>query len=288
MNRTPLSAVTPQQIETFASDGVVLLPNMFDSSWIEHLREGLAANCANPTARARVWDRDEEGRTVFYDSQAWQQVEEYSTFVFESPAAEIAAALLGASMVNFYFDAVFVRSPGTQFETPWHQDEPYWSVEGFSTCSIWMPLVPVKAENALCFVPRSHLETRVLRQYNFGDLNPDSQVAVDSVDFDDAAEESFPDIDSDREKWGVVSWDMEPGDCVAFNSRTMHGGSGRLPSNQGLEVFTTKWLGDDVKVNFRPYGMDPDHTAVMTAVGLVPGERPEGALYPRVWTASAS
>ena len=27
------------------------------------------------------------------------------------------------------------------------------------------------------------------------------------------------------EGFGVVSWDMQPGDCIAFNGRTMHGGS---------------------------------------------------------------
>lgn len=288
MNSLPLTSVSQEQIDAFGRDGVVLLPEMFDSDWIELLRRGLQSNCDNPTDRARVWDRDAEGRTVFYDSQAWQGIDEYKKFIFESPASTIAAQLLEASKINFYFDAVFIRSPGTQFATPWHQDEPYWSVEGFNTCSIWMPLVSVRAENALCFVPGSHLESRVLKQYNFGDLNPDRQEGVDSVDFAGLTDEAFPDIDADRDSWGVVSWDMEPGDCVAFNSRTMHGGSGMLPADKGLEVFTTKWLGDDVKVNFRPYGMDPDHTAAMTGVGLRPGDRPEGDLYPRIWTKSAA
>ena len=57
--------------------------------------------------------------------------------------------------VNFFFDSVFVRSTGTQFETPWHQDEPYWSVEGYDACTIWMPLVSV---SSLSFVPGTPLE----------------------------------------------------------------------------------------------------------------------------------
>ena len=37
-----------------------------------------------------------------------------------------------------------MRSDGVQFRTSWHQDEPYWSVEGFDTVSIWMPLMDVE------------------------------------------------------------------------------------------------------------------------------------------------
>ncbi|MFT7646969.1 MAG: ectoine hydroxylase-related dioxygenase (phytanoyl-CoA dioxygenase family) [Candidatus Poriferisodalaceae bacterium] len=119
----------------------------------------------------------------------------------------------------FFFDAVFVRSPGSQFSTPWHQDEPYWSADGHNTCSIWMPLVPVVAANALSFVPGSHRGTAALEQPNFGDLNPDRVDWADQSDFSVVAEDAPPDIDSDHESWGVVSWDMVPGDCIAFNSR---------------------------------------------------------------------
>ena len=286
MNRDIPRALTSDEIETYHRDGVVLLPAMFDGDWIDVLKQGLAANCDNPTDRSRVWDRDDAGRTMFYDSQAWQRIDQYKQFIFDSPAAKIAAHLMDARQINFYFDAVFVRSPGSQFATPWHQDEPYWSVEGYDTCTIWMPLVPVKKENALAYVPGSHRLDSVFYQYNFGDLNPDAKSDVDQVDFSSVSDLSFPDIAADPEGYGVVSWDMQPGDCVAFNSRTMHGGSGKLDGDCDLQVFTTKWLGDDVHINFRECGMDPDHTAVMTEAGLKPGDRPGTDLYPEIWSRS--
>jgi len=275
--------ISADEIASYQRDGVVLLPALFDSGWIELLQDGLRANCAAPSPRSRVWDRDAAGRTMFYDSQAWQGIEQYRQFVFESPAAQIAACLMGSARVNFYFDAVFVRSPGSQFSTPWHQDEPYWSVEGYDTCTLWMPLVPVRRENALAYVPGSHRLDSVFYQYNFGNLNPDGKSDVDQVDFAAIAAQEFPDIDADPQKFGVVSWDMHPGDCVAFNSRIMHGGSGKLDADRELRVFTTKWLGDDVRIKFRECGMDPDHSAVMTRQGLRPGDRPGGDLYPQIW-----
>ena len=288
MNDSMLRAISESEIDTYHKDGVVMLPGMFDLEWIELLKRGLVANCDNPTDRSRVWDRDAQGRTMFYDSQAWQGVSEYQDFIFSSPAAELAAIMMKSSTVNFYFDAVFVRSPGSQFSTPWHQDEPYWSVEGYDTCTIWMPLVPVKKENALAYVPGSHRMDSVFYQYNFGSLNPDGKENVDQVDFTGIGEAEIPDIDADPSKYGVVSWDMAPGDCVAFNSRIIHGGSGKLDEDRELRVFTTKWLGDDARIKFRECGMDPDHSAVMTAQGLKPGDRPGTDLYPQVWPKSVA
>jgi ectoine hydroxylase-related dioxygenase (phytanoyl-CoA dioxygenase family) len=283
MNTDIPRAITSDEVETYHRDGVVLLPGMFDGDWIDLLKQGLVVNFDDPTERSRVWDRDAAGRTMLYDSQAWQRIAEYRQFIFDSPAAQIAGQLMGSAAVNFYFDAVFVRSPGSQFATPWHQDEPYWSVEGYDTCTIWMPLVPVKRENALAYVPGSHHLDSVFHQYNFANLNPDGKLAVDQVDFSSVAESAFPDINADPEYFGVVSWDMQAGDCVAFNSRIMHGGSGKLDDDRELRVFTTKWLGDDVRIKFRDCGMDPDHSAVMTAHGLKPGDRPGTDLYPQVW-----
>jgi len=182
MNGNTFRPITADEITTYQRDGVVLLPGLFDLEWVDLLDKGLIANCENPTGRARVWDRDAEGRTMFWDSQAWRGIDEYRKFIFDSPAARIAGQLMRSAQINFYFDAVFVRSPGSQFTTPWHQDEPYWSVEGYDTCTLWMPLVPVKRENALAYVPGSHRLDSVYYQYNFGDLNPDGKTAVDQVE----------------------------------------------------------------------------------------------------------
>ena len=284
MNTGLLRTITPDEVETYHRDGVLLLPGMFDKDWIELLNKGLDANIEAPTRRSRIWYKDTSGRSMFYDHTAWKGIEEYRKFIFNSPAAQICGQLMRSTTINFFFDSVFVRSTGTQFETPWHQDEPYWSVEGYDACSIWMPLGPVKQKNALSFVPGSHRLKTVFKQYNFGDLNPVRKKNVDQVDFSDIAEQEFPDINADPKRFGVVSWDMQPGDCIAFNGRTMHGGSGKLDDDCELRVFTTKWVGDDVRIKFRDCGMDPDHSADMIEKDLKPGDRPGTNLYPRIWT----
>ena len=284
MNSDLLRTITREEVETYQRDGVLLLQNMFDKDWIELLNKGLDINIEAPTRRSRIWYKDTSGRSMFYDHTAWQDIEEYKKFIFNSPAAQICGRLTGSATINFFFDSVFVRSTGTQFETPWHQDEPYWSVEGHDSCSLWLPLVLVKQKSSLSFVPGSHHLKSVFKQYNFGDLNPERKKNVDQVDFSEIAEQEFPDINADSERFGVISWDMQPGDCIAFNGRTMHGGSGKLDDDCELRVFTTKWLGDDMRIKFRDYGMDPDHSLDMIEKGLKSGDRPSTDLYPQIWT----
>ena len=78
-----LKSITSDQVATYHLDGVVLLPAMFDSEWIESLKKGLVANCNDPTDRSRVWDRDSMGHTMFHDNQAWLRIGEYRQFIFE-------------------------------------------------------------------------------------------------------------------------------------------------------------------------------------------------------------
>ena len=49
----------------------------------------------------------------------------------------------GARAINFFYDFMFVKEPGTREVTRWHQDEPYWAVKGEQVCSVWLPLDPV-------------------------------------------------------------------------------------------------------------------------------------------------
>ena len=277
---TVAALVSDDHVRAYADDGVTLVRGVISPDWIVELRQGIEANLADPSPRGRVWDRDHEGRTCFYDSQAWQRIPQYRRFVEESPIAELAGRVMGAAAVNFFFDAIFVRTPGNRFRTPFHQDEPYWSVEGFDCCSIWMPLVPVERESALEFVRGSHRWNKKYAQTNFGALTGDARDQVVHAAED---REPFPDIEGRRDDYDILSWDMQPGDCAVFNARMIHGGSGNLAPDRDLRVFNTQWLGDDVRVCFRDEGMDPDHRDVMTAMGLHPGDRVGGDLYPELW-----
>ena len=80
---------------------------------------------------------------------------------------ELAAALMATSEVRLYHDHVLVKQGGTQQRTPWHQDQPYYNVEGRGV-SAWIPVDPVPAAGCLellagsqhgeWYLPRTFLE----------------------------------------------------------------------------------------------------------------------------------
>ena len=88
-----MTILSAQQTEDFNRDGVVLLRDVF-GDWIEGLRLGVETNMENPGPWGREYlDKAQSGR-FFGDYCNWNRIEEYRQFMFESPAAEIAADLM--------------------------------------------------------------------------------------------------------------------------------------------------------------------------------------------------
>ena len=102
MNTNLLRTITPEEVDTYHRDGVLLLQNMFDKDWIELLNNGLDVNIEKPTKRSRIWHKDTSGRSMFYDHTAWQNIDEYKKFIFNSPAAKICGRLTGSATINFF------------------------------------------------------------------------------------------------------------------------------------------------------------------------------------------
>ena len=102
MNTELLRPITSKEVDTYHRDGVLLLQNMFDKDWIKILNNGLDVNIEKPTKRSRIWYKDTSGHSMFYDHTAWQNIEEYKKFIFNSPAAKICGRLTDSATINFF------------------------------------------------------------------------------------------------------------------------------------------------------------------------------------------
>ena len=127
-------------IDAFRNDGATILREVFSEFWIEELRAGIDFNMATPGPYTRKYTKQGEPGFFFGDYCNWQRIPHYKSFLFESPAANIAAELMGSSKVNLFHEHVLVKEPSTEDRTPWHHDQPYYCVNGFDTCSLWIPL----------------------------------------------------------------------------------------------------------------------------------------------------
>lgn len=228
------SQVSQSEIEAFRRDGAVPLRGWFTER-VEELRQGIEKNIASPSGDARIYDSKGEGGRFFGDYCNWARIPEFEDFIFRSPAARIAAALMGASSVRLFHEHVLVKEPGSDVATPWHQDSPYYCVRGEKTCSLWIPLDPVPRERTLEFVAGSHAAGKTYRPERF------NRTALNEGDGRDAV----PDIDANRDKFDVIGWALEPGDAVAFQYTTLHGAPANASRAERRRAFSLRMVGED-------------------------------------------
>lgn len=220
-------------VDRFQSDGAAVLRGVF-RDWIEPLRAGVARVMANPSPLERTVRPADGSAPFFQDFCNWQRIPEFRAFVYESPAARIAARLMRSKTARFFHDHVLVKEPGASTVTPWHQDQPYYAVEGAQSVSFWTPLDPVARDTVMECVAGSHRWGKGFRPVRF-----DGTPLYPKDDF-----EEIPDIDASRGELSILGWDMEPGDAIAFTFRTVHG----APANRSARArraFSSRWVGDD-------------------------------------------
>ncbi|MDP6873642.1 MAG: phytanoyl-CoA dioxygenase family protein [Alphaproteobacteria bacterium] len=268
----PLRPITDDEVAAYERDGAVLLRGLFDLEWIELLREAVEADKKTPGRMVRHNTPPGGSGEFFVDFQLWQRWEGAKRFALEGPGGAIAARMMGAKSVNYYHDHLLVKEPGTQERTPWHHDQPYYPVEGWMVGSIWLPLDPVPEEICVDFIPGSHKWNRWFAPQFFKSGNPELQVQ-------DPRFESIPDFEAQRGQYELLSWQLEPGDCIFFHGLVVHGASGN-PSPQGRRrAYATRWLGEDARYAARAGQISPP----LEGHGLQPGDAMDCEMFPRVW-----
>jgi ectoine hydroxylase-related dioxygenase (phytanoyl-CoA dioxygenase family) len=257
-----MTKVAQETIEAFKRDGAVALRGVF-SDWVDTLRAGIARNMAEPSADVRIYTGKDGGGRFFGDYCNWARIPEYKEFIFKSDAAEIGRQLMGSRTVRLFHEHVLVKEASADVATPWHQDQPYYCVDGKDTVSLWIPLDPVPRERTLEFVGGSHAWGKMFRPERF-DKTP--------LNDNDGLEE-VPDINNNRDKYPVLGWALEPGDVVAFNYMTLHGAPANASQSEQRRAFSLRLLGDDARFARRegrktspPFrGVTLAHGAVMDA-----------------------
>lgn len=136
--------VTPELIDAFARDGAVCLRGLLNADEVALLRAGIDANIAAPSPRAKVASRADDPGFFIEDFCNWQGNDAYRRVIFDSPLAAAAGRLMQSQRVRLYHDHMLTKEPGTRQRTPWHQDQPYYNIDGRQNISFWIPVDPVR------------------------------------------------------------------------------------------------------------------------------------------------
>jgi len=256
--------------EAFRRDGVVVVRGLLGPDSLSTLARGVERNLAELSPLGMNATRPGEPGAFIEDFRNWQRIPEYEDVIRNSPLGPVAGELLGADEVRLFHDHLLVKEAGTRDRSPWHQDQPYYCIDGGQTVSFWIPLDPVDRESTLEFVAGSHAGAWFM---------PRSFVKGTSMVFEEGALEEVPDIDADRDEWPIRGWAMEPGDAVAFNMLTLHAAAG---SPRRRRAFSVRLIGDDVRYAPRPHRTSPPFDELADG-RLEPGGPMEHELFPVLW-----
>mgnify|MGYP005643427509 CR=1 FL=1 len=221
-------------IEDFSNDGAVLCRGFF-LDWLDPLRIGVDKLIQNPSVRERSYVPNDGSAPFFQDLVNWNRIPEFRDFVFKSRLGYYAAKLMKSNKSRLFHDHVLVKEPGSSIVTPWHQDKPYYCVDGNQSVSFWIALDDISKEGCLECIAGSHLSNILHKpkRFNGNDL------------YENDNSKEVPDINSNRKDYEILSWDIKAGDAVAFDFRTLHGASENINKINRRRVFSARIVGDD-------------------------------------------
>lgn len=257
--RTPF-ILNQDLVDQFNRDGAVCIRQFLNAQSINTLKKGIEHNLSHLSPRSKVASQSDDPGYFVEDFCTWQSNSYYQSVLFETNLPSAAAQLMNSKTVRLYHDHMLVKEPGTRQITPWHQDQPYYNIDGLQNCSFWIPVDPVSRASTLEFVAGTHRGPWLM---------PRSFMTNQAKWFPEGSLSEIPDIEAARKNFPIIGWEIEPGDVVCFHMLTLHMAKG-VDGMHRRRVFSARFIGDDIRHTPRAWTTSPDFP------GLI-NELPEGS-----------
>mmetsp|Transcript_42961 Transcript_42961/g.84212 ORF Transcript_42961/g.84212 Transcript_42961/m.84212 type:complete len:235 (+) Transcript_42961:307-1011(+) len=215
--------------------------------------------------------------TMFQDQFSSQRVPEMKHFVCHSSVGPLIAALMASKSATFFYDHVICKTPTNSkrgASIPWHQDLPYWNINGKMIGSVWVPLDKMSEDVGVSWILGSH-KWGLFRPQHFVDASPYEGSEYLPL---------MPDI-ADLVVQGKVrqkQFAVNPGDVLCFDARIIHGSGGNTDPSRKIQRRVALRFGGDDAVYFER----PGETAIPTSDidhGLEHNSPLACKTFPTVW-----
>ena len=222
-----LTCTAQHAADDYKRNGVAVVRGALTPYWLEVLREAVDAEVA-------------KGKRYFAYRSQWEREGAFREFCLNSGIGRIAAEVTGSKRISLVFDQLFVKEPGTNTPTGWHSDQPYWPVEG-TVVTTWLALDAVDEDNgALEFILGSHAWGVMYRPF----VTDQQGAFIRFARADDPSYVDLPDFEAERDKHKVASWNLEPGDMLAFDGHIVHSAVGNRTSTRRRRGYAIRFAGD--------------------------------------------
>jgi hypothetical protein len=156
---THTTQLTDQYIARYRSDGLIRSPVRLPEDVLVRMRaslERLLGDRSDVPPESLICPHiPSGGRHGAEAAAAWF---EYAT---QPLILDLVEQLIGPNII-LWGSQVFCKPERIGREVPWHQDGQYWPIRPLATCSVWIALDDVDADNGcMRYIPGSHLRERV-------------------------------------------------------------------------------------------------------------------------------
>lgn len=232
-----------EQAEEFRREGVAFIRNALSEEHMKLIDAAFQWRIDNIHATHAVYQYPDQKVTNLQSMNCSMGVPQFIRIIRETPLSAMAAAMIGSEDVWYWQDQLFLKQGSFVRRTFWHQDMPYSPLDGESAVVFWINLGDTKKEEALECIRKSHIGPI----YNPGSLSDPNDDTAPL--YPDGHYPRLPNIEAERDKWDIVSWEGKRGDVLAFHPNTLHGGGATSDERRTLSF---RFIGDDVVRVFRP------------------------------------
>lgn len=272
-----MPAVSDADRHTYATDGVVALRGVLPRDLIGAMAEPVERALADTSTTTDMTELGAGLRGETPDDTVgrfrsgvdhWRHDPAMLAFATGSALAEAIASLLDTPTLSLYEDSVLVKEPGATDATVFHQDHPYFSVDGDAVCTTWIPLDPVTRDTGgMGYVRGSHLDATVWR--------PNLFVTREAIPGADGAD--VPDFHADPGDAEVIWLDAEPGDVLVHHARTLHGAGPNRSTTLRRRAISIRYCGAGVTFRRRALTPKPHHD------DYTDGDELRPPAFPQAW-----
>jgi len=252
MNYGLIHDITEEQIHNYETDGAVCIRGQFDQEWIDRMSVAGIKHIDNPSGRRGIVDNEGDPGRLITGTHMSRFNNDFMEFAVRSPAAQIAAKLMGLNEVRFFYDQLFIKDPGTLAPTAWHNDLSFWPFDGNHVASVWIACTPVTLETSgVIYVAGSHKWGKIYKppETKYTTIADNSGLAqatpINNSKFEEAELCPMFHKEFNNPEYRFLSWDMEAGDAIVHHPLAVHG-SGKNSSNSLQRVaLSLRYFGGD-------------------------------------------
>ncbi len=240
-----------QDIEAYRRDGAVVIRGALDADMRALVERGIEEAYRSPRADTGIGGGMGEGRTVVRDYASIDSPSLRSVLA-SGAFGRVGAGLMGTPFAQLILDQIFYKQQGPILPTPWHQDTPFLRVRGEPLIRLWTPCDRSPREVTVQVVRGSHRWNVV-----FSGLTKSATGDATGTDKPSPVGDhwlpALPDVAAHRDSFDIMSWDVEPGDILAFQGNMLHGADGHPGSDRPRRAFAVLMGGPELRY-YRPTG----------------------------------